>query len=216
MARLHWSSLFCLLAVPALAACAGQDHAPPPPAETGGVAPAGTVSDAQQPSEPKDVTAETVEARLDRLERGLAELQIDYSRLAPLLAAPPAQAQTQAATRVYERKGGAQNVTAVTPASDQFALHLASYRDEALAGPGWDDLVSRFPESLSPLTPVVAAVEVENRGIFHRLKAGPFPSWHRAESACAPLRENGLNCTVMDFSGARLTDGGVSTQLSVP
>ena len=87
--------------------------------------------------------------------------------------------------------------------SADYALHLASYREPAQALAGWDVLTREHPQALSDLAPARAAVDLEGRGRFHRLIAGPLPE-ARADATCAALEDEGAYCAVVRWDGTPL------------
>ncbi len=84
------------------------------------------------------------------------------------------------------------------------AVHLASYRDPRNAQAGWRELLASEPEALAGLEPRLAQTDLGERGIFLRLKAGPFDSPEAAGAHCARLEADGHWCAPVDFSGRML------------
>ena len=83
------------------------------------------------------------------------------------------------------------------------AVHLASYRVRAHAEAGWTELSERHP-ALAGLSPRLASADLGERGVFLRLKAGPFDSPSQAAEVCAALAEAGDWCQPTDFTGESL------------
>lgn len=83
-------------------------------------------------------------------------------------------------------------------------IHLASYRIEANAIAGWQQLKSRFPATLESQQARLETAEIEGAGAYLRLKAGPFDTQADAEAACTELEAAGAYCLAVDFSGAPL------------
>ncbi|GAB4526020.1 MAG: hypothetical protein Tsb0010_09540 [Parvularculaceae bacterium] len=90
------------------------------------------------------------------------------------------------------------------------AIHLASYRRLEMAESGWRQLASKYDAVLGAVSPRAEVADLGERGIFYRLKGGPFPSRDAAERACAAIREGGDFCRVTTFDGAplRVASGG--------
>ena len=87
----------------------------------------------------------------------------------------------------------------------EFAVHLASYREMRNLRNDWKRMVKRHPEFLLGLEARVATVDLgPAKGTFHRLKAGPLPSRAFARRLCRSLRDRGLYCAVMRFTGRQL------------
>lgn len=85
-----------------------------------------------------------------------------------------------------------------------YAVHLASYRTEAAAVRGWAVLRSAAPGTLAGLEPRLETVDIGERGVFLRLKAGPLPNQAEAEARCAALQSEGYFCQALDFTGRAL------------
>ncbi len=81
------------------------------------------------------------------------------------------------------------------------AVHLGSYRSEARAFAGFTELKAKIPTELASLTARIERVDLGPKGIFERLKAGPFTSREAAQTACVKIRAAGLYCALADFTG---------------
>lgn len=84
-------------------------------------------------------------------------------------------------------------------------VHLASYRLEENAVSGWAELRESLPD-LQPHRARLERRDLGERGIFLRLKAGPFDSHEAALVFCEALRASERYCMPVDFSGVPLTD----------
>jgi len=84
------------------------------------------------------------------------------------------------------------------------AAHLASYSSVQSARDGWDVLTSRFPDALASLTPRIERADLGPRGVFYRLKAGPFGDDDAVRAACAPLEDAGVYCAPSHYRGEPL------------
>lgn len=84
---------------------------------------------------------------------------------------------------------------------DGFTVHLASYYtvDDALAG--WAILSRRHPQLTRWNEPLLADVDLEDRGLFVRLLAGPLPSRAEADQLCAALHGAGAYCVPATLAG---------------
>jgi cell division septation protein DedD len=85
------------------------------------------------------------------------------------------------------------------------AVHLASYRREAMAARGWDELRGNYPV-LADLDARLELAHIPGQGDFLRLKAGPFDSVSAAREACMALQPSGQYCQATDFTGRPLAD----------
>ncbi len=86
-----------------------------------------------------------------------------------------------------------------------YAVHLASYREDAEASAGWRRLRAQAGPALADLAPRVEAADLGAQGIYVRLKAGPLPNPAAARARCARLKALGLYCQLTDFHGEGLT-----------
>lgn len=79
-------------------------------------------------------------------------------------------------------------------------VHLTSYRDQAHVAAGWRALQGTLPV-LGGLSARVAPADLGERGVYLRLKAGPFDSRDGAQALCARLQAEGYWCQPVDFTG---------------
>ncbi len=87
-----------------------------------------------------------------------------------------------------------------------FGVHLASYRSVEAAARGWPQIRAAAPDALAAAAARVDTVDLgEDKGVYERLKAGPFPSRADADAACAALKGAGRYCQVTDFAGRSLS-----------
>lgn len=85
------------------------------------------------------------------------------------------------------------------------AIHLASYRAEEHAASGWESLQALFPDLLASRMARLEEADLGSRGVFLRLKAGPFDTAAEAGSACVQIEAAGGWCAVTDFTGRALS-----------
>ena len=79
-----------------------------------------------------------------------------------------------------------------------FRLRLASYRQPANAEKGWDILSAKHSDLLANFNYAVAEVDLgAEKGIYHRLEAGPAGSLAEAQAVCAEIKVRGDNCVVV-------------------
>jgi len=82
-----------------------------------------------------------------------------------------------------------------------YAVHLGSYRTASRAFEGYAQIKAKTPGALKHLQPRVERVDLGSKGIFERLKAGPFASRKEALNVCSQLRGAGQYCVPADFTG---------------
>lgn len=106
------------------------------------------------------------------------------------IAAAPAPAAGRSATTVAAR--------------DQLAVHIASYKEEAAARRGWQEMQAQQGNLLAGLDYRISPVTLSGgRGTFYRLKAGPFTDSASANEVCSALKARRVYCVVGDFSGTQ-------------
>ncbi|WP_421791958.1 SPOR domain-containing protein [Hyphobacterium sp.] len=121
----------------------------------------------------------------------LDQVEEDMRRLALRLAAPPEPAP-EPEPLAADPEGGQ---------SLMHAIHLASYRNEQNARSGWQSLQALFPDLMLDRQARLEEADLGSRGVFLRLKAGPFLTGAEAEAACAQVVAAGGWCDVTDFTG---------------
>ncbi len=191
----------CLLVtglIAGLAACAGQG------ASTASGSSGNQVATAE----------ETLAQRVDRLERDLAMLRIDYSVVRPSMERI-VSAEGGIEARLQAIEGAFGPITAsISPESTEVAayqppsatslpsvgIHLASYGDTENVKRGWNELVSGHGDLLADLDLKVVDYRSAHDGLYRRLVAGPVDP-AAAESRCASLKDRGIWCQVVPLDG---------------
>lgn len=82
-----------------------------------------------------------------------------------------------------------------------YGVHIASYRTMDHVVQGWETMRAMLPDMLGPLEARVEAADLGERGVYLRLKAGPFATRAEALSACAELSQSAIYCQAMAFAG---------------
>ena len=75
-------------------------------------------------------------------------------------------------------------------------VQLASVGTSQDAREAWTRLQGEFPDLLAGLELDVERVDLGERGVFHRVRAGPLPARADAEALCAALRSRSQDCWV--------------------
>lgn len=111
-------------------------------------------------------------------------------------AAKPVQAKTAAKPAAASETASAE--AGESPMTRQITgpvLHLASFRSEASAMKGWQEVIDRNKEVIGSLKPIIRRVDLgEGKGIFYRLMTGSFTSMADAEATCVKLKQNNQFC----------------------
>ena len=82
-------------------------------------------------------------------------------------------------------------------AAEAYAVQLAALNSERSASDAWARLRRKHPDLLGDLTMSVERADLGERGIFYRLRTGPFPNRATAEDMCWQLRSQKLDCLVV-------------------
>lgn len=110
-------------------------------------------------------------------------------------AAKPAPAKTAAKPAAAEAGGPEAGESPMTRQITGPVLHLASFRSEASAMRGWQEVIDRNQATIGALKPIVRRVDLgEGKGIFYRLMMGSFTSMADAEATCVKLKQNNQFC----------------------
>lgn len=93
--------------------------------------------------------------------------------------------------------GGGQNITSNSGTGSGVLIHLASYRQIATAERGWRELSSQFGDILEGLGPVIREIDIDGKGIYQRLFAGPLNDEAEARDRCRRLQARGAYCAII-------------------
>lgn len=156
--------------------------------------------------------AETLEQRVARLERDLAEMRIDYSVVRPAMERLTSDERGLEARLDAIESAFGPITASISPAETQtpayqvpatggfpaFGLHLASYRDLENVNRGWRELQSAHSDLLSGLELKVTEFRSRHDGVYKRLVAGPVDP-ATAESLCMSLKDRGVWCQAVEL-----------------
>lgn len=77
-------------------------------------------------------------------------------------------------------------------------IQLGSLKSHDLAESEWSRLSKKHKDVLGGFDPVIQKVDLgEEKGIYHRLRTGPFETTEKAQKACAALKEKKVECRVI-------------------
>ncbi|NIY74423.1 SPOR domain-containing protein [Thalassospira sp. HF15] len=82
-------------------------------------------------------------------------------------------------------------------AAGAFRVQLASVREEAGAAAEWKRLSAKNKDLLGNLEMFVQRIDIEGKGIFYRLQAGPLGDAAAAEKLCTDLKERSVGCLIV-------------------
>jgi len=128
--------------------------------------------------------------RDDREPATLSDLQIEPS------VADPGAANLESENLSESAELPVQVTTIAPEVSEQpfFAIHLSSVRNQIDTKPEWRRLQKRFPDLLENWELLVRSVELEERGIYYRVLAGPFTDYAKAQEVCAIFKSRHQHC----------------------
>ena len=78
-----------------------------------------------------------------------------------------------------------------------FRVQLAALRSRAAAEAAWRRLKRANGDLLGALEAEVTRVDLADKGIFYRLRAGPLASAAKAKALCNRLKARNLDCLVV-------------------
>ncbi len=122
-------------------------------------------------------------------------------------ALPPSQTQTAVATAADPQPPQAAPTTKMAafsaqPETGRFLVQIASYREKDDALRRFDKLASQHSDLLSALAPDILKADLGDKGVYYRLRLGPFDSFDRSIDLCNALKERQLDCLVIQRKNA--------------
>ncbi|MBL4836896.1 MAG: SPOR domain-containing protein [Kordiimonadaceae bacterium] len=167
---------------------------------------------------------EAMQARMDRLERDLANLRIDYSIVRPSMerlvsketgleqrlanieaafgpmTASISKPKKTAYTKIAPPKSAVKRTTPAT--TGNYGVHLASYKALENVEKGWAALKKDHKALLANLEPYVRDFNNSSKGgAYKRLIAGPIASNAQADKLCKKLKQSGVWCQAVSLGG---------------
>jgi hypothetical protein len=82
-------------------------------------------------------------------------------------------------------------------AAGDYFVQLASVKSDEGARKEWLRLKKAHPELFGDLEPAVQRADLGDRGIFYRIRTGPFPNRATAQDMCAQIKAAKLGCLVV-------------------
>lgn len=172
-------------------------------------APVATLADG--PEEPVDRTSEyTIGSIAAEAEAAAADMNDEVEdRLADLEAqdaavlddeevvVPPADDTAPETTSVAANvRPASRGATSAGALSGTHVVQVGAFRsnDEAMAQ--WGRIQNNLGDYLDGKSPDVERADLGDRGVYHRLRIGPFSSADDAKTYCAGLKERGQDCLI--------------------
>lgn len=114
--------------------------------------------------------------------------------------AVPARAPSQAPATRPTQASATPSAAVVTPASGPLTgthvVQVGAFRSDDEAAAQWSRMEVRLGDYLSGKAPDVERADLGERGVYHRLRIGPFASSDDAKTYCSGLKERGQDCLV--------------------
>lgn len=177
------------------------------PTESGLAAPPETPQDIPA-SEPVGGEAATLEAGAVPIESPGAAEEGDTALAVDDGAAPSAEqveaekaAKEQAAALTSQIEAidpGAADAAAVTASATAgaFVVQIGAFKQDAEAAGQWQAFKKRNSDLTSALKPDIKRVDLGNKGVWYRLRVGPFETKQNAVAFCEVLKTRGAQCNV--------------------
>jgi cell division septation protein DedD len=86
---------------------------------------------------------------------------------------------------------------AVRAGTGSFSIQLASVRDAAATTGLWEQVLAEHPDLFAGVSPHVQQADLGERGVYHRLRVGPFASRETAQRTCDVYQARGGSCLVV-------------------
>ncbi len=80
--------------------------------------------------------------------------------------------------------------------SGSHVVQVGAFRSDAEARAQWARMQSRLGDFVAGKTIDVETADLGDRGVYHRLRVGPFSSYDDAKEYCAGLKERGQDCLI--------------------
>ena len=80
---------------------------------------------------------------------------------------------------------------------EKFQIQLGALRSNKQAKDEWSRLYGIYPNILKNYSPEIIKVNLDQKGIFYRLRAGPFKNREVSEDVCNSLLKLGVGCLVV-------------------
>jgi hypothetical protein len=174
------------------------EDSPPTAEETAPQAPTETAAPASAPASAREQETESAREQPKEPARPAAS------------AAPPASVREQTPASVREQtkeppspppQPPPARVAAASSPSSGFLIQIAAVREEDRAAAEWTRLQRQHPDALQGLKLFVVKADLGDKGIFWRLRAGPFADEAQAKNRCADLAKRKVGCLVVKAEG---------------
>jgi cell division protein FtsN len=117
----------------------------------------------------------------------------------PAAETPAGQASAAPADSPVNLLTGANAPAAAAPAAaltDGYLVQISSQRSMEQAQASYADIQQRYPSVLGNLAPVIQEADLGAKGIYYRVRVGPWSARDEAIQVCESLKSAGGNCFV--------------------
>lgn len=119
---------------------------------------------------------------------------------AAVVAAKPEIPPPPADPEVEPKTAAAETVAAVAAATEEgLAIHLSSHRSEDDAAADKARMETAFADVIEGTSLSVIRIDLGDRGIFYRVRSGPYPDRPMAEARCAVLKSKKQDCLIVAY-----------------
>ena len=112
-------------------------------------------------------------------------------------AAPDTSGLNDLASEGQESDRAAQKDEEPQRQTGELLVQMAAYRSVARADRGWEILAARHKKALANYRPDLVGVDLGDKGVYYRLRAGPIADRHEADQLCGALKDEGQNCLIV-------------------
>lgn len=112
--------------------------------------------------------------------------------LRPKRAPPPAEKETAEVAPASPSPP-----VAASPLEGAYLIQLAALRSEEAANKAWVSISSRRPALLEGLEKTIQRADLGQKGVYFRLRVGPFEDRESAADLCAAMEKSGQPCMVV-------------------
>lgn len=128
-----------------------------------------------------------------------AEVMKEVTEIGDLILSIPDSQEEAIGNSVAEVDTASVNrVSGTIPAatSGAYVVQVASFKGADMATGGWEALVRKNKDLLSNLRPDIQLADLGAKGIYYRLRIGPFATKADAQSLCTALKARGQDCLI--------------------
>jgi len=91
-------------------------------------------------------------------------------------------------------------------------VQIGAYRNAARSRAAWDTLLAEHPEQLAGRPHAIHKADLGRKGVFYRVRLGPFGERRQALDTCAGLTRVGVDCFLSRDPVAMVADAGYATE----